>query len=86
MMDLKDGSEKVKVILEYYISDKVGLTKQYKGQLHNENMVKVYRNLLYAKFLQLTLGGRNFDFEKYIDWQRNNSTKGDDALKLLNSI
>jgi hypothetical protein len=73
-------------MLEYYISDNVDVTKQYKGQLRNENMVKEYCNLLYAKFLQLTLGGQNFDFEKYIDWQRNNSAKVDEALKLLNSI
>lgn len=72
-------------ILEYYLSGDVNLSKQFRGQLGEASIAKQYYNLLYAKFSKETSDGRNFDFEKYLSWQKSNPTEINNAIKLLNA-
>ena len=66
--------------LEYYISGNVNLSKKYKGQLKNKEVIKQYSELLYSKFLKETSGGSEFNPQEYINWQKNNK---DDINKVL---
>lgn len=72
-------------LLEYYLLKNVNLSKKYKGKLDDQLIAKCYYGLLYDKFSEKTSGGENFDFQKYIFWQRNNQVEVNNALKLLNS-
>ncbi|SHG62668.1 hypothetical protein SAMN04488109_1135 [Chryseolinea serpens] len=83
----KDKSDWIRLdfMLEYYLSRNVNLSKQYKGQLRDETIARQFYNLLYTKFSDDTSGGRNFDFQKYLSWQRSNYAEISNALKLMNT-
>jgi len=72
-------------LLEYYLLQNVNITKEYKGRLIDESVAKRYYNLLFDRFLEKTSGGKEFDFQKYLSWQKNNHADISDAIKLLNS-
>ena len=84
---IKKGDNWIRLdfLLEYYLFQNVNLTKSFKGTLNDDNMVKLYSESLFAKFLEATSNGTVFDFEKYSDWINNNQSDIDDALKLLNN-
>ena len=72
------------VFLEYYLSQKVNLTKEYKGQLKDESIAKHYYKLLFDLFSEKTSRGESFDFQKYLSWLNDPSEIGN-VPKLLNS-
>lgn len=71
------------VFLEYYLSRKVSLTKEYKGLLKDESVAKHYYKLLFDLFSEKTSRGKNFDFQKYFSWI-NNPSEISNVLKILN--
>lgn len=68
--------------LEYYLSQNVDLTKEYKEKLGDKLIDKQYQNKLFDLFSDKTSDGKDFDFEKYLSWI-NNPSKISDVLKLL---
>lgn len=72
------------VFLEYYLSRKVSLTKEYKEKRGDKSVDKQYQNKLFNLFSEKTSGGKVFDFEKYLSWVNNQSEIGE-VLKLLKS-
>jgi len=70
-------------LLEYYLFKNVNLTKEYKGQLGDESVAMHYYKLLFDMFSEETSGGQKFDFQKYLSWQKSNSTEISNALKLM---
>lgn len=72
-------------ILEYYLFNNVNLSKQYRSQLNDEKEAKQYYSLLYKKFTEETSNGKKFDFQKYLNWQRNTPSKINEALNLFHS-
>ncbi len=70
------------VFLEYYLSRKVSLTTEYKGQLKDESVAKRYYKLLFDLFSEKTSRGESFDFEKYHSWV-NDPSEISNVAKLL---
>jgi hypothetical protein len=72
-------------MLEFYMFGNVDLSSCYKLQLRDETIAKKYYDLLYRKFSDNTSEGTNFDFQKYLAWQRNDHSAISAAVKLMNS-
>ncbi|SFC27178.1 hypothetical protein SAMN04487907_103168 [Zunongwangia mangrovi] len=71
--------------LEYYIAKNVLLSLKYKKEIKNFNIAKEYYQSLYEKFMNITLNGKNFDYSKYIKWQKLNKLEVQQAVKLISS-
>ncbi|MCP4456675.1 MAG: hypothetical protein GY816_01405 [Cytophagales bacterium] len=70
--------------LEYYLSQNVDHTKEYKEKLGDKSVDKQYQNKLFDMFSEKTSGGKEFDFEKYLSWV-NNPSEISEVLELLKS-
>lgn len=85
---VKENEFKVRLdaLLEYYISKNVELTYSIiKGKTKNISYVKKYSSSLFEKFLKLTNEGREFDYDKYMKWQKTDNPKiVEKVIKLMN--
>jgi hypothetical protein len=70
-------------ILEYFLFHNVDVTRQYKNQLIDKNMVVKYCESMFKMFSEETSNGSKFDFNEYLEWKNNNQSEIRKAYRML---
>ncbi|MET6989458.1 hypothetical protein [Sediminicola arcticus] len=71
-------------LLESFISKNVDLSKKFKGQLNDFNIAKKYYESLFDKFMKTTSNGEEFNYDNYLNWQKNNKIEVARAITNIN--
>lgn len=71
-------------LLEYFISSNVNLSQKFKGQLDDSEIVKKYYKSLFNKFMMHTSNGKEFNYDDYMEWQKNNKIEVERTIKSIN--
>jgi hypothetical protein len=76
---------RIDFLLEYYISKNLEISKEYKKKLKEENSLKEYAEILFAKFMKVTLNGNQFNYDDYVQWLKTSNPEIKEVLTLFNS-